>query len=476
MSTSPAFTTSPPLSPTRQKRREQILNLAGRRGWLVAPRAASVVEACHSAWKAGTLPEVSFIPSPPSCQNTGTQSADSDGSESELKPSSTSITSPNSNNPSPTCERIDLLCGSLSDMNVNRNKARDTRPISLLSDPYRSEPAAYKSVENNAAVLELQRHWVGRRKFLSKQTESSSINRGNNDASVSKLSSDSNCTIPLTTSQGRNAMQPPSVDRLGGNIAGNQPPSRRGHARDPPSPMLQHLRCNINVHVHAKTTPLGPTPFQDPAPRNAQSPFQRSPRRTVDASHLVSEQQQAGLKFSHQWLHPGSFLKTRDASARSLLRMFDRALFEGALTSDIRPKVTLGWNARLNRTAGITKMKQIPTTGERRATIELSTKVIDEPDRLYKTLAHELCHAAAWIIDNTSKPPHGAVFKSWAERFRQWDANLKITRCHDYEINYKYNYKCVKCSHTYGRHSKSIDTTKKVCGVCRSTLKLTTAP
>ena len=39
-------------------------------------------------------------------------------------------------------------------------------------------------------------------------------------------------------------------------------------------------------------------------------------------------------------------------------------------------------------------------------------------------------------------------------------------RCHSYAIRTKYSYVCEKCSYTIGRHSKSLDTERKVCGHC----------
>lgn len=41
--------------------------------------------------------------------------------------------------------------------------------------------------------------------------------------------------------------------------------------------------------------------------------------------------------------------------------------------------------------------------------MELSSKVLDNRDRLRLTLAHELCHVAAWLIDHVARPPHGEV-------------------------------------------------------------------
>lgn len=48
-----------------------------------------------------------------------------------------------------------------------------------------------------------------------------------------------------------------------------------------------------------------------------------------------------------------------------------------------------------------------------KAEIELSVKVIDSEEKLRCTLAHELCHVAAWAIDKEMKPAHGPAFKAW---------------------------------------------------------------
>lgn len=43
-----------------------------------------------------------------------------------------------------------------------------------------------------------------------------------------------------------------------------------------------------------------------------------------------------------------------------------------------------------------------------------------------------------------------------------------VTRCHTYEIAYRFHYTCANasCGHVYGRHSRSIDTEKLRCGRC----------
>lgn len=168
------------------------------------------------------------------------------------------------------------------------------------------------------------------------------------------------------------------------------------------------------------------------------------------------------------------------------------------------------------------------------ARVELSSKVLDCFGKLERTLCHELCHVAAWLVDHTAKPPHGAVFKAWADRAMRLYTHLDITTCHAYEIFYPFRcgaaccwgetvqgqgigggqpvvrrcgmhcqltpavasaccvladaagslrpcspacpphrrWQCSNggCLQSYGRHSNSIDVAKKVCGACRAPL------
>ncbi len=53
-----------------------------------------------------------------------------------------------------------------------------------------------------------------------------------------------------------------------------------------------------------------------------------------------------------------------------------------------------------------------------------------------------MCHAAAWIIHHVSKPPHGEHFQYWANKASKAFSDIKVTVCHNYEINYKYRYQC----------------------------------
>jgi predicted SprT family Zn-dependent metalloprotease len=168
-----------------------------------------------------------------------------------------------------------------------------------------------------------------------------------------------------------------------------------------------------------------------------------------------------------------SFARVRAAAAAALLRYFDENVLAGRLGTggeEAAPRVEVGWNARLLKTAGVTYMRRVG--GERRARIELSVKVVDDADRLYCTLAHEVCHATAWLVDDVARPPHGREFKAWAAVFRRWDAALGITTCHEYEIQFRFVYTCQECGYAYGRHSRSIDVARQLCGKCKGRLVL----
>ena len=90
---------------------------------------------------------------------------------------------------------------------------------------------------------------------------------------------------------------------------------------------------------------------------------------------------------------------------------YDCAVVGGRLAE----AVECTWSKRLRTTSGITRMTKRRVgpvaVWERRAVVELSTHVCDSEEKMRHTLAHELCHAAAWVVDGVSKPPHGRAFK-----------------------------------------------------------------
>ncbi|EEC47745.1 predicted protein, partial [Phaeodactylum tricornutum CCAP 1055/1] len=166
-----------------------------------------------------------------------------------------------------------------------------------------------------------------------------------------------------------------------------------------------------------------------------------------------------------------TFRRIRASLAQTNFEKFDRDAFHDLLLSE----VTLSWSNKLRTTAGLTRMRKTTRQGsptKYTAVIELSTKVIDNPFRLSSTLMHEMCHAAAWVVDHVAKPPHGKCFKKWAKHAMSSFPDIMVTTTHDYEIQYKYAWACTtpKCGVIIRRHSRSVDPFKQVCGRCKGAL------
>ena len=81
-------------------------------------------------------------------------------------------------------------------------------------------------------------------------------------------------------------------------------------------------------------------------------------------------------------------------------------------------------------------------------------------EEVMKIVAHEMCHAAAWLVDGVHKPPHGKVFQQWASRSMRKITDVEVTTTHDYHISYKFAWACTnaKCNVVIKRHSRSVDT------------------
>ena len=146
-----------------------------------------------------------------------------------------------------------------------------------------------------------------------------------------------------------------------------------------------------------------------------------------------------------------------------------------AFSNELLPhSVAIKWNPRLRRTAGrclFLATRGGGSDGLRRAEIELSPRVLSTPDRLRMTLAHEMCHAMQWLVDGEARPPHGAAFQRWAGVLEQRCPEIGDVsqRCHTYEIETRFNYRCESCGQHYGRHSR-LDLEKRRCGRCGGTL------
>lgn len=123
-----------------------------------------------------------------------------------------------------------------------------------------------------------------------------------------------------------------------------------------------------------------------------------------------------------------NFKQHRDELATRLFTLYNEKVFDNALPNDTK----IEWNVKLRKTAGLCYCSKITHRSGRvvrkvsgsfrfltvqpvwnfQARITLSTKVLDIPCRLRDTLIHEMCHAAAWIVNQVSDG-HGPYWKSW---------------------------------------------------------------
>ncbi|XP_006781654.1 acidic repeat-containing protein isoform X1 [Neolamprologus brichardi] len=166
----------------------------------------------------------------------------------------------------------------------------------------------------------------------------------------------------------------------------------------------------------------------------------------------------------------GSFKHNKEALTSKLYHLYNTTVFESKLPANM----SVTWNKKMRKTAGYCVTGQEKGGGNRYARIELSEKVCDSADRLRDTLIHEMCHAATWLI-NSVRDGHGNFWKLYARKATLAHPELPmVTRCHSYDIKYKFQYQCTRCKNTIGRHSKSLDTQRFVCALCTGQLVLLT--
>jgi len=62
------------------------------------------------------------------------------------------------------------------------------------------------------------------------------------------------------------------------------------------------------------------------------------------------------------------------------------------------------------------------------------------------------------MIDKDPTEQHGSLWTAWTRKVMKYRPDIHISARHEYEIAFKFNWKCTaaSCSNTFGRHSKSI--------------------
>lgn len=172
------------------------------------------------------------------------------------------------------------------------------------------------------------------------------------------------------------------------------------------------------------------------------------------------------------------FARSRVPSSRlasltpALYRDLNVVAFDCRLPADL----AVTWNPRLRRSAGRCRflragVDRVQPTAE----IELSPHVLTSDSRLRDTLAHEMCHAAQFLLDGEGgvvpRPPHGRSFKAWARRLEERVPGVRVTTTHSYAIETRFLYRCTLCGQPYGRHSR-LDTRLRCCGRCGGKVRL----
>ncbi|KAF6256310.1 SprT-like family-domain-containing protein, partial [Scenedesmus sp. NREL 46B-D3] len=165
--------------------------------------------------------------------------------------------------------------------------------------------------------------------------------------------------------------------------------------------------------------------------------------------------------------------RQRQQLSQQLYDQWNTQVFDGGL-----PPVPLVWNPRLTSTAGQVvddgSQNRLKASSEERVPVrlELSTKVLDCEARLRTTLAHEMCHVAAWAVSGEFRQHHGAAFWAWARRFEARVPGISVTTCHNYEVHAPFRWQCANnsCGKQYHRHKRSIDPAKHVCSRCNGRL------
>ncbi|XP_063956469.1 germ cell nuclear acidic protein-like isoform X2 [Lytechinus pictus] len=233
------------------------------------------------------------------------------------------------------------------------------------------------------------------------------------------------------------------------------------------TPVVRKPSSKVTSNTSLKKTPARQRrPLQPTTLPTNQYPHTPSPNERPAPVSFLASLSTPGKGMSTRSRYVSDFKRNKDELTQKLFKLYNESIFESKLPSDF----SITWNNRMRKTAGFCFYKK--RLGDRTARIELSVKVCDSAERLRDTLVHELCHAAAWLIHGVSDG-HGKFWKYWAAKANLAHPEIPvIKRCHTYEINTKYKYKCVECGNIIGRHSKSVDTKRFCCAYCNGRLEL----
>eukprot|EP00063_Salmo_salar_P093793 XP_014068628.1 PREDICTED: uncharacterized protein LOC106612200 isoform X1 [Salmo salar] len=269
------------------------------------------------------------------------------------------------------------------------------------------------------------------------------------------------------------------LDRIKKNHKTGNTPTPKPNTGPNQKPPLSAPRPKASKEVVPRPLVRTPLDLKTPVRPLVTKPTGSQTEYTLKTSSLSSSSvSAAGCQtpgcFLQSLSGPGSsysrnFKQTKEELTSRLYHLYNTSVFNSKLPSNM----SVSWNKKMRKTAGYCITGQ-ERGGNRYARIQLSEKVCDSADRLRDTLVHEMCHAATWLI-NSVRDGHGPFWKLYAHKATLAHPELPmVTRCHSYDINYKYQYQCSRCKNTLGRHSKSLDTQRFVCALCTGPLVLLT--
>ena len=131
-------------------------------------------------------------------------------------------------------------------------------------------------------------------------------------------------------------------------------------------------------------------------------------------------------------------------------------------------KIEIVFNDQLWTASGIHRVyyRDHESPYRKKSFIYLSIRHLDNPERLRKTLLHELCHAAVYHIDQTMEDGHGPKWHWWVQQVGHKHPNIsKITETANY-ISNKHLYKCIKCFYDVGEKEEIESNKYKGCRKC----------
>ncbi|ABY47712.1 SprT [Helicoverpa armigera granulovirus] len=118
------------------------------------------------------------------------------------------------------------------------------------------------------------------------------------------------------------------------------------------------------------------------------------------------------------------------------------------------PPIKFIWKKNMTSSAG-TFIVRTNSSGQKFASVSLSSVVLKTEAQVWETIAHELCHLAVVFIDGGGSS-HGPQFRSWSSKVNQVYPSVKISIRHEYKTNFTVppTYQCKECQKVHVRQRK----------------------